>query len=164
MIAISIRQPWVWAILHLGKRIENREQRWRYRGEVMLHASSFGRFTDAQLRTQLERGEFAPTKPQNEVLDELESAFDMAKDSGVVNPPKVTPRVLFGDHSGAIVGRARIVDCVENSDSWWFVGPFGLVLEDVRPIATPVPCKGALGLWAVPADVALRIEAERKSQ
>jgi len=40
MKALSVRQPWAHAILHLGKRVENRD--WRgcnYRGPVLLHAS-----------------------------------------------------------------------------------------------------------------------------
>ena len=40
MKAISIRQPWVWAIVHAGKRIENRPRRWNHRGEILLHAST----------------------------------------------------------------------------------------------------------------------------
>jgi len=38
--AISVRQPWAYAILHLGKRVENRD--WRgcsYRGPVLIHAA-----------------------------------------------------------------------------------------------------------------------------
>lgn len=39
MKAISIRQPWIWAILHLGKPVENRTWATRIRERVMLHAS-----------------------------------------------------------------------------------------------------------------------------
>lgn len=35
----------------------------------------------------------------------------------------------------------------------WFFGPVGFVLRDVRAVATPVPCKGALGFWQLPGDV-----------
>lgn len=35
----------------------------------------------------------------------------------------------------------------------WFVGPVGVLLDDVTPI-DPVPCKGALGFWRVPVAVA----------
>lgn len=38
MKALSIRQPWVWAILHAGKDVENRTWSTRYRGLVALHA------------------------------------------------------------------------------------------------------------------------------
>jgi hypothetical protein len=39
MKALSIRPPWAWAILHLGKTIENRTWKTRYRGPILLHAS-----------------------------------------------------------------------------------------------------------------------------
>jgi hypothetical protein len=38
MKAISIQQPWAWAILHAGKRIENRSWSTRWRGPLLIHA------------------------------------------------------------------------------------------------------------------------------
>lgn len=85
--------------------------------------------------------------------------------------------------SGVIVGVARIVDCVdvesatasivstygciggdegaggENDeletllDDPYCFGPFAWVLDERVRLATPVPCKGAQGLWRLPADV-----------
>lgn len=157
VLALSIRQPWVWAILNAGKRVENRTQRWDYRGEVLLHASLFGALTAAQRRKMGTGAEIRLTRAQDTVLEELEIVRDIYG-IDAIELPRITPRMLFGDHLGAIVGKARIVDCVEESDSQWFVGPFGLVLEDVRPLAKPVPCKGALGLWIVPPDVIAQIQ------
>lgn len=37
--AISIRQPWAHAILHLGKDVENRPMRTHYRGPILIQAS-----------------------------------------------------------------------------------------------------------------------------
>jgi hypothetical protein len=37
--AISIRQPWAHAILHLGKDIENRRVRRHFRGRILIQAS-----------------------------------------------------------------------------------------------------------------------------
>lgn len=39
MKAISIRQPWAYAIFYLGKDIENRTWRTAYRGPLLIHAS-----------------------------------------------------------------------------------------------------------------------------
>lgn len=47
---------------------------------------------------------------------------------------------------GGIVGMADIVDCVSGSDSPWFFGPYGFVLENVRPLPF-IPCKGALSFF-----------------
>lgn len=50
---------------------------------------------------------------------------------------------------GGIVGAARIVDCVQQSDSPWFNGPHGFVLANSRPAPAFVPLKGALGFFRV---------------
>ena len=36
--AISIRQPWAYAILHLGKNVENRPWRTHFRGPILIQA------------------------------------------------------------------------------------------------------------------------------
>ena len=38
MLTLSIRQPWVWAILHGGKDIENRNWATKIRGKILIHA------------------------------------------------------------------------------------------------------------------------------
>lgn len=50
---------------------------------------------------------------------------------------------------GAVVGRARIIDCVDRSPSPWFEGPWAFVLAGAEPIE-PVPLRGMLGLFNVP--------------
>lgn len=51
---------------------------------------------------------------------------------------------------GGIVGRARLVDCVDrNHDvrvSWWFFGPYGFLLDDAEPLPF-WPCRGKLGFF-----------------
>jgi hypothetical protein len=47
---------------------------------------------------------------------------------------------------GGIVGQANIVDCVTESSSEWFSGPYGFVLEDAQPLPFQ-PCKGQLGIF-----------------
>ena len=37
MKAISIKQPWAWAILHAGKDVENRNWNTNFRGMVFIH-------------------------------------------------------------------------------------------------------------------------------
>jgi hypothetical protein len=36
--AISIRQPWAYAVLHLGKDVENRSRETHYRGRILIQA------------------------------------------------------------------------------------------------------------------------------
>lgn len=57
----------------------------------------------------------------------------------------------------AICGVARVVDIVTRSRSKWFWRPedgstnYGWMLADVVALKSPIECKGALGLWEVPA-------------
>jgi hypothetical protein len=39
MKAISLRQPWAWAVIHASKDVINRPQGTRYRGPLLIHAS-----------------------------------------------------------------------------------------------------------------------------
>jgi hypothetical protein len=116
MKALTIKQPWAWAIVFRGKDIENRSWLTHYRGELAIHAGA--RMHDY---TKMPRGVRAPEE------DEL----------------------VFS----AIIGIVEVVDSVESSRSRWFMGPCGLVLAKPRALKTPVPCKGALGLWNVPLEV-----------
>ena len=58
--------------------------------------------------------------------------------------------------SGGIIGSVEIVDCVQQSESPWFFGPYGFVLRD--PQRCPFrPMKGALGFFEVGNQCACRI-------
>jgi len=134
MIALSIRQPWAWATVFGPKRVENRSRRApsKHVGtRIALHASlGFDR-----------EGERA-------ILDFIAPEFDMPAKDGF-------PR-------GVIMGTAVLACCLPKQDSSvandpWAFGPWCYVWEDVRPLVDLIPCKGRLGFWTVPADVAARI-------
>ena len=50
---------------------------------------------------------------------------------------------------GAIVGEVTITDCLSVSNSPWFCGPYGFLLEDPVAYEQPVPYRGQLGFFAV---------------
>lgn len=134
MKALSVRQPWAFAILACGKRLENRDWErcpsWmrEFRGRILLHAPKGC--------TQREYGDGAAF------------IYDV---SGIEVP------LLEELPRGAIVGAMTIVDYVTVSRSPWFMGPAALVLEDVKPAPKIVPCLGAQGFFDVPADVAAEL-------
>lgn len=120
MIALSIRQPWAWLILHAGKDIENRDWPTKYRGPLLIHAGK------GMTRDEYENGVLT--------LEEIRPNLAL--------PP-------FEElQRGGIVGSAVLVDCVRESDSPWFFGEFGFVLRDATPLSFR-PYKGALGFFAV---------------
>lgn len=126
MKALSIRQPWAYAILYLGKRVENRTWHTRYRGPIYLHAS--GGLT------------------RHEYMEFLLFYQQEIKGGLPVPPAAALPK-------GGIVGKAVIADCVESFDSPWFTGPYGLVLRDVEPLPFR-KVKGQIGFFDVPEEIA----------
>jgi|InoplaM2AM_1038554.scaffolds.fasta_scaffold00122_3 hypothetical protein len=63
---------------------------------------------------------------------------------------------------GGIVGVAHLVACVTQSQSAWFTGPHGFVLEQARPLPLR-RWRGQLGFFDVPLDDALRADLGRPS-
>lgn len=122
--ALSIRQPWAWAILHAGKDIENRDWRTYFRGPVCIHA--------------------AKGMTKSEFSDFVEFSRALVRDLHW----KEGAWVPFPDElqRGGIVGTAEIVACVDASPSPWFFGRHGFVLRNARPVDF-IPVKGALGFF-----------------
>ena len=122
-LALSIRQPWAWAIVHGGKRIENRSWRTSYRGPILIHA--------------------AAALPMRECREALAAIAE-------IEPALVDrwPGIAEVERGG-IIGRAELVDCVAASTSPWFCGPWGFVLDHVEPLPFR-SWRGSLGLFRVP--------------
>ena len=58
---------------------------------------------------------------------------------------------------GVIIGVVEIVDCVTESKSPWFLGDYGFVLKNQRPVK-PIPCSGALSFWTLPPEIERKIK------
>jgi hypothetical protein len=137
MKALSGRQPWWWAILHAGKRIENRVWNTSYRGPILLHA--------------------AKVCTAKEFVD----ACDWMIHAGVIQSIKDVPPFKQLARGG-VVGQANIVDVIppngldansprmKSVDARWHMpGQFGFILTDVKPLPF-FACKGSLGLFELP--------------
>jgi hypothetical protein len=123
--ALTIRQPWADAIVHLvgnPKRTENRTRPTKYRGLVLIHAGLTGD------RVAVLAG--VPVGPD--------------KRGAVIGTAQI-----IGCHPG--MGCCAPWGMMQASRSeppiWHWE------LADVRPLAAPVPAKGQLGLWNPPAEV-----------
>lgn len=151
MKALSIRQPWLWAILDIPedacpKRVENRKgTAFHYRGPVLLHASAGGT-----------RSEFA------DAVRAIDAARADHGAAGRVHPVPLSPRFPLGFDPSALprscfLGIARIVDVVMHppafvrgalTSGYRIAGQLGLKLADVRKLP-PVVAPGSLGLYNV---------------
>jgi hypothetical protein len=137
MKALSGRQPWWWAILYAGKRIENRVWNTSYRGPILLHAA------------------------KGCTAMQFVDAVNWMVGAGVIKSIKDVPpfKELL---RGGIVGKANIVDVIppngldpqsprmKGVDARWHMpGQFGFILADVKPLPF-IACKGSLGLFELP--------------
>ncbi|MGJ6127385.1 hypothetical protein QN239_32925 [Mycolicibacterium sp. Y3] len=141
--AITIQQPWAWAIVAAGKNVENRSQAWSFRGPLLIHAGA--RWS--------QRGDESPLIHQAAHGRSLAGALDMSAvigtavlvdchlDAGCCKPWGESSYVEHGGRQ-----RRRVVH---------------LVLEDRTPLAEPIPIPGALGLWIPPVDVVERAGVAR---
>lgn len=139
MYAITIKQPWLWAILRVGKKIENRT--WKPPDSVIgqriaLHASK----------------EFDPGGA--EAIDRI------------VGPAYEMP-VSRACQTGAILAVATLVHVTQIEDLTkpvpkWAVGPWCWALTNVLELREPIPTKGALGLWKVSPATQYKIETQKK--
>ncbi len=151
MRALTVQQPWAWAIFN-GKDIENRTQQWGYRGPLAIHAGN--RWSERGGESQL-----------------IDAAWQAATEGAGA--------AEYGRQSTAWVARGAIlgvVDLVDVHPSSGCCAPWGessyvehggrerrqivhLVLENPRMLAEPIPCRGALGLWTPAADIIEQLEA-----
>jgi hypothetical protein len=149
MKALSIRQPWTAMITHGQKRTENRSRRTTHRGLLALHASGRARWDADGAVNWLVRDE-----------------WQRLGWSG--RPDRDSPHITHG----AVLAIAEVVDVCNGTvdsltpsmpcdcDPWAAEGQYHWRLTNVRPLAEPVECRGALGLWTLPDDVEAAVVAQ----
>jgi hypothetical protein len=120
--ALTIRQPWAWAVVYAGKDVENRRWRTAYRGPLLIHAA---KHTDPAGAASL-----LWTMADPEAFGQPRAAFETC---------------------GAIIGLAYLADILTDSPSPWAQpGCYHWMLESPAPVDPPVPCQGRQGRWNPP--------------
>ncbi len=147
MIALTLTQPWATLVAIGAKKIETRSWQTCYRGPLAIHAAKgLGPVGGTKgLRDLCGREPFCTvlTAWANEYSKGYSSLADMVK------------RPLFP--LGAIIATCRLtvvaptqnvkVSDQERAFGDYTSGRFAWVLEDVQMLPTPIPARGALGLW-----------------
>lgn len=131
LYALSVIQPWAWLLLH-GKDVENRD--WplpnRFRGvRVAIHAS------------------------KKRDRDEWDGAAMVAMDASLAARIPSMAQLSYG----AIIGTLIFERDLTHSPSPWFFGEHGFLVRDPIELPQQIPCKGALGFWRVPDEIAAAI-------
>lgn len=120
--AISVRQPWAWAIIHGGKDVENRTWEANYRDQFLIHARK--------------------TFDWNGYLWIMERERYLSLANKLPQPDEF--------FKGGFIGAVNIIVCAGNHSSKWFSGPFGFVLECPIIFDPPVSYSGQLKIFDVP--------------
>lgn len=142
MRILTVRQPWAWAIIHGGKDVENRVRNiaGNYRGPIAIHAALKN---DHAAWVALGRTNLTVYTQAMDTRLPLVGGVIL----GVVNLVDVHHAVPDE------LGRIRCNDVIDAQGAW---GPacstwaeeatYHLVLANPRPLTTPIPYRGALGL------------------
>ncbi len=169
-LCLSVRQPWAFAIAHLGKDRENRSWQYttKYRGPLLIQAScgcTRNEYNNAiafmYSRGILRTGEesaanFAkPMAPKFETLQmggivaraHLADIVDHWEDGHAFQPNKDKSKVCVNCGVGLLTASTRQGLC-SKPNRWQMDSQVGLVLKDVEPLPF-VAWKGALGLFHV---------------
>lgn len=160
MRAITVRQPWAWALVHGGKDVENRVRNiaGAYRGPVAIHAGlawSEAGADDWNVKRATRSVELGYRADDGEtwavdMVEPDEARFVTGAIIGVVN--------LWAVHQAQ-------PHCCPNRGAQPFGSPWAmadhwhLCVNDAKPLSTPIPAKGRLGLWRVADDLAEQIAA-----
>lgn len=148
--AITVRQPWGWAIAYGGKTVENRSRAVAYRGLLAIHAGAAWSVHGGADRAVKQA--FAPYRPPAAASRDIERAH---------SPGRFV--------TGAIIAVAELVDvhlgigCCRpwghGRDLATAAPVHHLLLARVRPLAAAVACRGQLGLWQPAPAVAAQVAA-----
>ena len=146
MRALTLWQPWCWAIAAGRKPVENRP--WAPPRNLIgvpfaLHA---GKRWDRDGEDFI--GRLASLPPAGDPLLEARGAV-----IGIATVERVV-------RAGALPGTDQHEETLTAEQRPWFFGPYGWVLRDVARIARPVPCRGFQMLWTLPAEIETEVRRQ----
>lgn len=122
MRGLTIRQPWAYAITHLGKRVENRTWNTNYRGPVLIHVA-----------TQTFSDDFWKVAQLAGRMPDYYRSFDNR--GCVVAIAELWDSIRFRYLRGSTA-------CTR-----WAAGPWCFMLRNVIVLPEPVKAIGQPGLW-----------------
>ena len=142
MNALSLIEPWASLVAWGYKKIETRSWYTPYRGVIAIHASK-----------------------SKEAIKDPEDVDFLFDEAGLATPdwwPDEPTKYPLGK----VVAVVRLLDCKrmtadliaktseqEVAFGAWQEGRFAWYLGEARRIEEAIPCRGALGLWDLPAEV-----------
>lgn len=175
MKGLTLTQPWAELVAIEAKRIETRSWRRTYRGPIAIHAAQGLAGLACHSTTRVDQEEcledLCNTEPFAEALYDHHGQFFrtgmLARGAivAVATLVEILPSEVM--HDALNFGAFEATDleaAVDLTDARrdavrelafgdYTAGRWAWVLDDVRALPDPIPCRGGLSLWDVPADV-----------
>ena len=125
--ALTVRQPWAWAIISGRKRVENRSWSTRVRGRIAIHSSQ------------------QPERDWRRLAGMLEDAatWNACRESpngAILGTVELVDCVGESDDYAFVGGPV-----------------YGFLLANPRPLRRPIPVRGRRRFWTVPSNIARRL-------
>lgn len=145
MKAISLTQPWASLVSIGAKRIETRS--WRPSSavgeDIAIHAA---KGFPVDCRQLCDQTIFARALKRSWMQLPIGAVIAVA-------------RVVSYDRTERMLASGELTAIEEAFGNY---GPdrFGWRFENIRPLSTPINCRGALGIWFLPADVAREVRRQ----
>lgn len=149
--AVTIHQPWAWAVAVGHKPVENRTWRPPLEAVGKLIGIHAGRQPIMELDAEFAAAMRA-TAPHVQRLTPREctlgALIGVARLVGVVRRHPVTARMHFL-FTRSDLGEAVPEDLAARIRPWWR-GPWGWLLDEAVLLPEPIPMRGQQGLWRIP--------------
>lgn len=145
--ALTIQQPWAWAIAAGEKTVENRRWQTHYRGPIVIHAGvgvGTRRHHDETVSRVAELSGYTVETVRR--LSELRG--------------HIIAVARLDDVCGESLYRGRMSPLLCDCGLWAMSQDRHFKLTNVRRLTTPIPAKGALNLWRVSDDAQAQIAGQ----
>ena len=162
MKALTVKNPWAWAIIHFGKDVENRSRPTSHRGRLYIHVAQT-EAPEALIFPAFQSGvsELSP--------EEIET---LAKEGVLCIEDHEPTFGIIPEQRGLVIGTVDVVNCHHSSkcqvresanhvdghytgslcSQWAMDDSYHWTLSNPRPLEIPFEARGKLGLWNVNAE------------
>lgn len=149
MKALTVRQPWAFAIAALGKTVENRTWTTSYRGLLAIHAGARWDSNEAVQRV----GELTGVTLVTADTSAIVAVVDLESIHNSVTCIRPVEERHEHEDGPFTCSRWAIGIGFDNGMHHW-------TLANSRQLKYPISCKGRQGLWDLPDDVEAAVMAQ----
>ena len=169
MRALSLTEPWASLVVTGEKKVETRSWKTAHRGLIAIHAAKgFPAYAKEVIGVSFfkileKHGIFSPKDfTFGAIVGVAEIVACLTTDGApFFNMSSVNVETINGvttkSESSSVFYKKPLPGTPENMFGDYSANRFMWFLENAKRLKTPIPCKGALSLWQVPAEIERQI-------